>query len=155
MKNLNRNIPIRVAVIGNAFCDRNIYEIAFEVGYCIGFHGGIVITGGRGGVMRGASEGAIKACAVTIGILPGTDPADANEFVTIPIATGLGHARNAVIAQCADAVIAIAGSYGTLSEISLALKIGKPVFGIRSWPFENGVIQIDTPEEAVKRIFGE
>jgi len=103
--------------------------------------------------MKGACEGAFKSNAITVGILPGIDPDAANEFVTIPIATGLGHARNAVIAQCSDAIIAIGGSYGTLSEISLGLKMGKPVYGIQTWAIEEGIIHLDSPEEVIKQLF--
>ncbi|MEO6060183.1 MAG: TIGR00725 family protein, partial [Candidatus Limnocylindria bacterium] len=95
------------------------------------------ITGGLGGVMRAASRGAQAGGGTTIGILPGADPADANEFVSIPIATGLGVVRNLVVVTAADAVVAVGGRHGTLSEIGLALRMGRHVVALSSWRVES------------------
>ena len=99
--------------------------------------GAVVVTGGLGGVMRAASRGALAAGGETIGILPGDDPSEANEFVRWPIATGLGVARNLVVVTAADAVIAVGGKHGTLSEIGLALRMGRHVVALSSWRVES------------------
>lgn len=106
------------------------------------------MTGGLTGVMEAASQGAREAGGVTIGILPGTDRREANEYVTVAIPTGMGEARNALVVRAADAVIAIGGEWGTLSEIALARKTGKPVVGLGSWELA-GVEAVATPAEAV------
>ena len=99
--------------------------------------GAVVVTGGLGGVMQAASRGAAAPGGETIGILPGADAAEANEFVRTPIATGLGVARNLVVVTSADAVIAVGGRHGTLSEIGLALRMGRHVVGLSSWRIES------------------
>lgn len=114
-----------------------ILEWAEEVGQLLARGGATVVTGGLGGVMRAASRGAVAAGGATIGILPGTDPAEANEYVTIPIATGLGVVRNLVVVTAADAVVAIGGRHGTLSEIGLALRMGRQVVALSSWRVES------------------
>ncbi|MEO8247318.1 MAG: TIGR00725 family protein [Chloroflexota bacterium] len=113
-----------------------ILEWAEEVGQLLARAGMVVVTGGLGGVMRAASRGAVGAGGVTIGILPGSDPRDANEFVTVPIATGLGVVRNLVVVTAADAVLAVGGRHGTLSEIGLALRQGRHVVTLSSWRVE-------------------
>jgi uncharacterized protein (TIGR00725 family) len=100
--------------------------------------------------MEAACRGAKSAAGTTVGILPGSSRADANEYVDVAIATGLGEARNALVVRAADALVAIGGEYGTLSEIALALKGGTPVVGLGSWEI-NGVEWVSTPEEAVER----
>jgi uncharacterized protein (TIGR00725 family) len=139
-----------VAVIGESTCDENIYTIAHEVGKGIASNGWITITGGLGGVMEAACRGAKQAGGLTVGILPGYTREDANPFVDIPVVTAMSHARNAIIAYSADILIAVSGSYGTLSEIAIALKLGKPVVGIKTWDTVEGVIMVDSPEEAVQ-----
>jgi uncharacterized protein (TIGR00725 family) len=116
---------------------RRILEWAEEVGQQLARGGAVVITGGLGGVMRAASRGALMAGGETIGILPGADASEANEFVRTPIATGLGVARNLVVVTSADAVIAVGGRHGTLSEIGLALRMGRHVVGLSSWRLES------------------
>ena len=101
--------------------------------------------------MEAASKGAKEAGGITVGILPGFSKEDANSFVTIPVATGLSHARNIIVARSADAVIAVSGEYGTLSEIAIALKLAKPVIGIKTWENIEGVIKAGSAEEAVNR----
>ncbi len=141
-----------IAVIGDGSCDKDIYGIAEEVGKLIARKRWTLITGGLGGVMEAASKGAKQAGGVTVGILPGFSNTDANTYVDIPITTGLSHARNIVIARSADALIAVSGGYGTLSEIAIALKLGKPVIGIKTWGNIKGVIQVKFPEEAIQKI---
>jgi uncharacterized protein (TIGR00725 family) len=99
--------------------------------------------------MEGACRGACEAGGQTVGILPGQDKASANPYVSVPVVTDLGHARNVVIVRTADLLIAISGGHGTLSEISIALKLGKPVIGLRTWPSMEGVEYVNTPEEAI------
>jgi uncharacterized protein (TIGR00725 family) len=113
-----------------------LLESAEEVGQLLARGGAVVVTGGLGGIMRAASQGAAGAGGETIGILPGTDPAEANEFVRTPIATGLGVVRNLVVVTSADAVVAVGGRHGTLSEIGLALRMGRHVVTLSSWRVE-------------------
>jgi len=114
-----------------------ILEWAEEVGQLLARGGAVVVTGGLGGVMRAASRGAQASGGGTIGILPGSDAAEANEFVTIPIPTGLGVVRNLVVVTAADAVLAVGGRHGTLSEIGLALRMGRHVVALSSWRVES------------------
>jgi len=141
-----------ISVIGAGTCDKEIYNIAEEVGRLIAQKSATLITGGLGGVMEAASKGAKAAGGDTVGILPGFSKEEANPFINIPITTGLSHARNIIVVRSADAVIAIAGEHGTLSEIALALKLGKPVIGIRTWNID-GVVKVNSPEEAVQKAF--
>ena len=104
--------------------------------------------------MEAACRGAKDGGGTTVGILPGTDRGEANEFVDVAIPTGLGEARNALVVRAADALIAVGGGYGTLSEIALALKAGKRVVGLGSWDIE-GVERVDTPEAAVEAVLAE
>ncbi len=133
--------PAHIAVIGDGDPRgpeaHRILEWAEEVGQLLARAGATVVTGGLGGVMRAASLGAMTEGGVTIGILPGADPAEANEYVTIPIATGLGVIRNLVVVTAADAVVAIGGRHGTLSEIGLALRMGRQVVALSSWRVES------------------
>ncbi len=122
-----------IAVIGTAENSAEALKTAEEVGRQIAKKGWTLISGGLGGVMEAASRGAAEAGGVVVGILPQGDTKAANPHVHIPIATNMGHARNMVIVHSADAVIAVGGGYGTLSEIAVGLKLGKPVFTIGSW----------------------
>jgi hypothetical protein len=142
-----------ISVIGAGTCNNEIYSIAEEIGKLIAQKGAILVTGGLGGVMEAASKGAIEAGGTTVGILPGFSKEDANKYVSIPITTGLSHARNIVIARSADAVIAVSGEYGTLSEIAVALKLGKPVIGIKTWENIEGLIEAESSQEAVNKAF--
>ena len=138
---LHRTRTPIVAVIGDAEPKgpdaHRVLEWAEEVGVLLGRSGASVVTGGLGGVMRAAARGAMSAGALTIGILPGDDPADANEYIALPIATGLGVTRNLVVVTSADAVVAVGGRHGTLSEIGLALRMGRQVVALSSWRVES------------------
>jgi uncharacterized protein (TIGR00725 family) len=121
---------------------------AAEVGRLLAERGATLVCGGRGGAMEAACRGAKEADGLTVGILPGADRSEANPFVDVVVPTGLGEARNALVVGAADAVIAIGGGYGTLSEIALALKAGKRVIGLGTWEIE-GVVVAEGPEAAV------
>ncbi len=123
----------RVAVIGAGECTAAEAALAEEVGRLLAEAGAVVLTGGRSGVMVAASRGAARAGGLVVGILPGDDAGQANPWVGLPIVTGLGEARNAILMRTAQAVIAVGGEYGTLSEIAFALKFGRPVVGLHTW----------------------
>ncbi len=131
--------------------------MAEEVGQRIARRGAVLVCGGRGGVMEAACRGAKAEGGTTVGILPGGDRSEANAYVDIPIATGLGEARNAIVVRTADAVIAVSGGYGTLSEIGLALKMGRPVVGLGTWELcqdglmADGLFRAGTPAQAVEQ----
>ena len=141
-----------VGVIGAVQCNPEVYDMARSVGAGIAEAGWMLVCGGLGGVMEGACRGACEAGGQTVGILPGPDSNNANPYVTIPIVTNMGHARNIVIAHTAHILVAIAGGYGTLSEISIALKLGKPVIGLQSWQIIEGIHPVTTPEAALDAI---
>lgn len=144
-----------LAVVGSASCDERVAALAEAVGREIGRRGAVLVCGGRGGVMEAACRGARSEGGTTVGILPGFHRQEANAYVDIPIITGLGEARNAVVVRTAGAVIAVSGGYGTLSEIGLALKMGKPVVGLETWELHRRGEAVDavqtaqTPEDAV------
>lgn len=123
----------RVAVAGSADADAGTCALAEEVGAELARRGAVVVTGGLGGVMEAACRGAKAWGGDTIGILPSDDAAHANPWVDVALATGLGEARNALVVANADAVVAVAGGFGTLSEIALALRRGTPVVGLGTW----------------------
>jgi len=139
---------MQIAVTGAAKATDAESETAYATGALIARHGGILVCGGLGGVMEAACRGAREHGGLTVGIVSGTD--DGNPYLDIVIRTGLGHARNVLVAQSGDVMIAIGGSHGTLSEIAIALKTGCPVFGLASWDID-GVVKCTTPAEAVER----
>ncbi|MBU2591586.1 MAG: TIGR00725 family protein [Nitrospinae bacterium] len=141
-----------IGIVGSGICDEKIAALAEETGRLIAEAGYTLLSGGLGGVMEAASKGAKGAGGLTIGILPGNKSTDANSFIDIPIVTGMGHARNIIVVHSADCIVAIAGEYGTLSEISIALKIGKPVIGIKTWGQLHGIIEVKTAAEAVAKL---
>ncbi len=141
-----------VAVIGGRSAGAGLLAEAESVGRVLAEHGVIVLTGGLGGVMEAASKGASEAGGLALGILPGESTLEANPHVSVPVATGLGIARNVIIARTADALIAVGGEYGTLSEIAHALQLKKPVAGIGSWDID-GVIQAKDAGEACRIVF--
>jgi uncharacterized protein (TIGR00725 family) len=122
---------------------------AEQVGRLVARRGAVLVCGGLGGVMEAASRGARQEGGTAVGILPGLDRSAANEHLDVALATGLGEARNALVVRAADAVIAVGGGYGTLSEIALALKAGKPVVGLDTWDID-GVQAAARPEAAVE-----
>jgi hypothetical protein len=124
--------PCYIAVIGGGEADPAVLETAREVGREIARRGAVLLCGGLGGVMSAAAQGAAEAGGVAIGILPDGDRSRANPFLTYSIPTNLGHARNMIIAHSADALIAVDGSYGTISEAAIALKLGKPVAALKA-----------------------
>jgi len=140
-----------VAVIGGKEADHLALKAAHETGRLLGKLEITVLTGGGGGVMEAASRGAAEAGGLTLGILPGDDTSSANPHVLVPVATGFGIGRNIIIARTADAVIAVDGQYGTLSEIAYALQLGKPVIGIGTWDIDGGEASSD-PERAVEAV---
>lgn len=150
---------IYIGVIGGSQANEKDLKIAYQVGKYIAQNGWALICGGLTGVMEYAAKGAFEENGITIGILPSNDKNTANKYIKIPIATGFGIARNYIIIQNADFIIAIDGSYGTLNEISAALNLGKKVITINSWKLKNaGYIdnslfwEVQTPEEAISLI---
>ncbi len=140
-----------IAVIGQGRdCTPELIQLAEEVGAGIAKRDAILICGGLGGIMEAASRGAKSAGGLTIGILPGTDKSEANAFIDIPIVTGMSVARNVIITRTADAVIAVGGFYGTLSEIAYSLAFDKPVIGLKTWEVDENIRYTETAEEAVK-----
>jgi uncharacterized protein (TIGR00725 family) len=140
-----------VGVIGGSKVPKDIYKIAYEMGKLIGERGYVLITGGLGGVMEAVSKGAKEKGGLVVGILPGTSRTSANRWVDVPVVTGMNHARNVIIAQSADILIAIDGAVGTQSEIAFGNIFGKKIIGIKCdipLPFE----KVDSPEEAIKKV---
>ena len=144
-----------IAVIGGSQPSAKEVELAYEVGRELARRGCVLVCGGLGGVMEAACRGAASEGGLTIGILPGDKREAANEYVQIPIVTGMGYARNVIVVKSAQAVIAVGGGYGTLSEISHALQSGIPVVGLNTWGLSrNGKVQncialAESPAEAV------
>lgn len=144
-----------VGVVGAAIADEELFDQAYQVGKFIGEKGYILISGGLGGVMEASCRGAKEAGGLTIGFLPGKNRLEANPFVTIPLATGLSEGRNYLIASASDVLVAIGGGWGTLSEVSLALKIGKKVISLSTFPeFSNqpGFYFTQEVEEATRKL---
>ena len=138
-----------VAVIGAGDAPPAVCRLALAVGREIARRGAVLINGGRTGVMESAAAGAREEGGHTIGILPGYDSRAANRYIEFAIATGIGEARNALIVASADAVIALAGEGGTLAEIGFAIKFGKPIVALDSWPEIDGLQRAKTAAEAV------
>jgi uncharacterized protein (TIGR00725 family) len=130
---LELKIRPRIGVVGPSECSPEVWNLAREVGFLIAREGGILICGGRSGVMEAAASGAKQAGGVTVGILPGRTASEANSSIDIPIVTDMGHARNVINVLTSQVIIAVHGAYGTLSEIALALACGRPVVGLQTW----------------------
>ena len=146
---------MRVAVIGGSTIDERTEETARRLGRLLGERDHTVVCGGLGGVMAAVCEGATWAGAETIGVLPGEDPAAANEWVSTPIATGLGNARNVLVALNGAGVVAVDGAAGTLSEIGHALEFGRPVAGLAAHdPGLEGFEAVETPRAAIEYVGG-
>ena len=142
---------ILISVIGGHSADKKTSRLAFEIGKMIAGLNAVLICGGLGGVMEAAASGVKHAGGLTVGILPGKDKDDANEYIDIPIATGLGYTRNTLVAGAADLVIALAGKEGTLSEIGFALSEKKPIIGLNTWDIP-GIVKAKSVEDAQKKI---
>jgi len=142
-----------IGVIGSGECSEAVRREAFEVGKGIAEAGHVLICGGLGGVMEGSCQGAYEAGGLTIGVLPGADPDDANPWVEIPIATDLGRARNVVIVLSSAVLIAIEGGPGTLSEVAYALQYGVPVISLNSFDVSPDITQASSVEDALHRAF--
>ena len=145
MKNL-------IGVIGAGECNKEVYDIAVDLGKQLGENGFSIICGGLGGVMEAVCKGVKTANQITIGILPGNDPADANPYIDIPVATGMGIGRNIIIIRSASVIVAVNGKFGTLSEIAFALQLNKPVIGLQSWDISEQIIKVDDVETAVLNV---
>ena len=149
--------PLHIGVIGEGVCSARVARDAERVGAAIARAGAVLLCGGLHGVMEAASRGAAEAGGVVVGLLPGFRRRDANRWVTIPIVTGMDQARNVVLVRSCDALVAIGGMYGTLSEIALALKLGIPVVGLRTWRLRQPegrrvpLVVAASPEDAVAR----
>ena len=146
-----------VAVVGPGTASGEQADAAEAVGAGLARAGAVLVCGGRGGAMEAACRGAREAGGTTVGILPGLDRREANPYVDVAIPTGLGELRNGLVVRAADAVIAVAGEYGTLSEIGFALKTGKPVVGLETWELardgerDPGIVVAADPADAVER----
>ena len=141
---------IQIAVVGaGEKVSADTLSLAEAVGRQIALCGAALVCGGLGGVMEAAARGAKSAGGHTIGILPGYDRARANPFIEFVIPTGMGQARNVIVVACSRAVVALPGEAGTLSEVALALKLGRPVVALSAWGNVAGVFQADSPADAV------
>ena len=144
---------LQIGVIGGREVSREILDLAEETGREIGRKGAILICGGLGGVMEAACKGAKSAGGTTVGILPVILASEANPYVDIVIPTGMGIARNAVIIHSCDAVIAVGGKYGTLSEMAFALQKNIPIVSLKSWKVDENVYEAETAREAIHLVF--
>jgi hypothetical protein len=156
-----RDDRVVVGVVGPGTADPARDAIAEEVGVLLARARAVVVCGGLGGVMAAACRGAANAGGLTVGILPGEDPRAANEWVAVPIPTGLGELRNGLVVRSSNVLVAIGGGYGTLSEVAFALKVGCPVVGLGTWTLvrpdgrtDPGVCPVADPAEAVARALG-
>ncbi len=140
-------------MIGAGDATGELYEQAREVGRLVAERGGIVVCGGFGGIMEAAARGATEAGGVAIGVLPDEDRQRANEYLSYCVATGMGQARNLAVVCSGDAVVAVGGGYGTLSEVGFALKVGRPVVALSSWDLGESVTVASMPGEAVAAAF--
>jgi uncharacterized protein (TIGR00725 family) len=132
-----------IAVVGPGGPDEVAESLAERIGADLARAGVALVCGGLGGVMEAACRGARRHGGLTIGVLPGVDPKTANPYVEVVLPTGLGELRNGLVVRAADAVIAVGGEYGTLSEIAFALKLGRPVVGVRTWSLGRPGGQVD------------
>ncbi len=148
---------IQIGVIGSGDCSSEVAKVAEEVGERIARAGAVLVCGGLGGVMGAAARGAKKGGGQTIGILPGFTRKEANKYIDFFIITGLSEARNVIVVRSSDALIAVEGGFGTLSEIAIALQVGIPVMGIGTWELRKEgreiekIKRVQTPKEAVKK----
>jgi uncharacterized protein (TIGR00725 family) len=153
MTTTSENRRLYVAVVGSGTATGELYGRAREIGRLIAKRGGVVVCGGLSGVMEAAARGATEIGGTAIGILPDEDRGRANAYLSYSVATGAGQARNLAVVCSGDVVIAVGGEYGTLSEIGLALKIGRPIVALGSWDLDGHVVVADSAEEAVAAVF--
>jgi len=144
---IDRN-TIKISVIGGNQCSAEVFKTAYEVGRAIAKNNAVLVCGGLTGVMEAACRGAKEAGGITIGILPGDDANSANKYVDIIIPTGMGYARNVLVVKTGHSVIAVDGSFGTLSEIAYALSFGIPVVGLKTWKLEPYCVKAAEEEAA-------
>jgi uncharacterized protein (TIGR00725 family) len=146
-----------VAVVGPSAGTPAELALGEEIGRLIGEAGAVLVCGGMGGVMEAAASGCARAGGKSLGVLPGDSRLDANPYLTVAVATGMGEGRNVVVVRTADVVIAVHGEFGTLSEIALALKTGKPVVGLGTWELGkaglpvDAIVQAEDPKDAVEK----
>ena len=141
----------RISVFGGRDIKPDVYEDTLEIGRRLAEEGYLVFCGGGAGVMEAIAKGVHDEGGNVVGVLKGQDLEEGNKYLTVPIATGIGIARNAILAYNCDAAIAISGQYGTLSEIAYAFQLKKPVIGYKTWDIDP-VIQANTPEEVVSKL---
>jgi uncharacterized protein (TIGR00725 family) len=154
-------VSVYVAVIGPDPCDEPVAAWCEEIGRLLAREGAVLVCGGLGGAMEAAARGAFEAGGLTVGLLPSASRGEANAYLSVAIPTGMGEMRNALNVRASDAVIAVAGEFGTLSEIAFAIKTGVPVVGLDTWelskkghPVEDPIVRASTPEEAVALALG-
>ena len=140
-----------IGVVGTGEEQEPHLDAAEAIGAELARAGAVVVCGGLGGVMAAACRGAREAGGTTVGLLPGHDRSAANPWVSVAVATGMGELRNALIVRAVDALVAVGGGFGTLSEIAFALRIGRPVVGVGTWDIGSGVISIDDPAAAARK----
>ncbi len=141
-----------IAIVGGREASPELLEQATQVGRLIARSGFGLVCGGMGGIMEAAAKGCKEEGGLTVAILMQDDPQYANPYMDVVIPTGLGIARNLLVVRSGEAVIAIDGKYGTLSEIAYALQINKPVIGIKTWDVSEAIIKVNSAEEAIKEV---
>lgn len=146
-------MSISIGVIGSAVAAGKDYKTAEIVGSEIAKKGAVLVCGGLGGIMEAACKGARENGGTIVGILPGNERHSANPYVDIPIVTGMGEARNVIVVRSSQALIAVSGGWGTLSEISFALKLNIPVIGINTWDVSSDIQSVSDPVEAVNTAY--
>lgn len=149
---MNIRDKIRIGIIGGADPDERWRQMAFDIGRLVAQRDAMLVCGGLSGVMEAAAKGAKQEGGETLGILPGNSPQDANPYIDIAFATGMGYTRNSLVALNSDILIAIDGQFGTLSEIAFGFIYGKKIIGVGTWEIE-GILVADTAEEAVELAF--
>jgi len=142
---------MQIGVIGSSECSSKTKKLAEEVGREIARRGATLVCGGLGGVMEAAARGAKEAGGLTVGILPGSHAGEANPYIDVVVVTGMSYARNIIVVRSSDALIAIEGKYGTLSEIAFALQLHKPIVGLNTWKVSEEIISLSSPVDAVEK----
>lgn len=141
----------RISVFGGRDITPDVYDDTLEIGRRLADEGYLVFCGGGAGVMEAIAKGVHDEGGIVVGVLKGQDLEEGNKYLTVPIATGIGIARNAILAYNCDAAIAISGQYGTLSEIAYAFQLKKPVIGYKTWDIDS-VVRADSPSDVVIKL---